>query len=33
VTRGIAKRQQPRVTKQAEELWDTAMQVAKAAKR
>ena len=27
VTRGIAKRQQPRATKQAEELWDTAMQV------
>ena len=33
VTRGIAKRQQPRATKQAEELWNTAMQVAKAAKR
>ena len=33
VTRGIAKRQQPRATKQAEELWDTAMRVAKVAKR
>src|SRR6478672_2824206 len=33
VTRGVAKRQQPRATKQAEELWNTAMQVAKAAKR
>jgi hypothetical protein len=31
-THGIAKRQLPQATKQAEVLWDTAMQVAKAAK-